>query len=525
MQRGVSGSHDAPEVGVAERHLRCFAAGLPAEAAGALSRARSEGVPVAILDGLEGALPAALSVDERWRAAVQADADRADRLLRVAQAVERALAATAGLACADSVLGPGWSADFDVYARADAVGPASRALRQAGAITLDELQAGLRGTKAATDPPQHFAVCEDGLVIGSAELLTRLWTGGAAAAPAVARATGADGLPRLVPQDVARRRLAKLAAARRPTVRGLAELVVLLERGVPLPRPFAGGVLRRYAALERALGGPGVVTAAAAGAPRRPGARALWVAARARAVRRETLRRFRRGHVSVAFCGLDGAGKTTQVAFLVASLERGGVPAQASWTRLGNKASGLVAGPARLAQRLLPRGSHSYETVREESGRRDPDRASDVDPPLTRRGVVGWSWALAVTIDYVVRARAARRRARGHVLVLDRALTDALVDLEDNYGVVLGLGLQRRLLDRWAPRPDLVFYLQLSGSTAKARKDDVFTAADLELRRGRYERLLKELDNVVALDAQRPRAELAAEALGHVGAAGRFTAG
>lgn len=509
---------DAQTLGDPGGCLRSFARTLPEAPAEAIARARAQGVPVAALDRLEGALPVGLAGAEPWRAAVRADTERADRLLRATRAVERALVGTAGVARAGSVLGHGWSADVDVYARPDAVEPAGRALRRAGAVPLDRVRAvlsGRGGTRrgVATD----FAVLEDGLVVGSAELLTRLWTGGAPAAPAVARATGA-GLPSLAAPDVALRRLGKLAAGRATTVRGLAELTALLERDVPLPPALAGGVLRRYAALERTLSGVGPVSAAAATTRRHPAATATWARARARAVRREASRRRRRGQLRVAFCGLDGAGKSTQVAMLVNNLERAGVPARASWTRLGNRASPAVAGLATVAQRLLPSGTHSYEAVRAEAGRREPDRPGAVAPPLTRRGVVGYSWALAVTVDYVLRARAARRRAAGTVLVLDRALPDALVELEDNYGVALDLRLQRRLLERWTPRPDLVFHLQLPGAVAKARKEDVFSAAELEIQRGRYERLLAALDGVVTLDAQRPAAELAAEVLRQVGA-------
>ena len=500
-----------PEAAAA--HLRAFARSLPADPEAAVRAARAQGVPVAVLDA---DVAPALSAAEPWCAAAESDRSRAQRIAAAFEGAERVLAGVPGVAVADPLLGRGWSSDVDVFAAPEAVARAGEALRAAGAVPVDGLLATVRGRGMRHGEPRHFALVGDDGVIAAVELLTELWTRGAPAAPAVARAVSGDtGLPRLAERDVALRRVGKLAAARAPTVRGLLELTVLLERGATLPRGLAGGVLRRHRELEAALAGPGIVTAAAAAAPRRPGAAAAWLAARARALRRATRSR---GQLRVAFCGVDGAGKSTQVAALEGNLKRAGVPAKWTWTRLGSRASAPVAGLARFAQRMLPHGTHSYESVREQAGRSDPERSVPVEPPLTRRGPIGWAWALAVTIDYLVRARTAVRRAPGVVLVLDRALPDALVGLEDNYGVALELRTQHRLLERFTPRPHIVFYLRLAGAAAKARKDDSFTAAELEAHRAHYEELLQTLDNVFTLDAERPRDELALEVLRRVSA-------
>jgi thymidylate kinase len=126
---------------------------------------------------------------------------------------------------------------------------------------------------------------------------------------------------------------------------------------------------------------------------------------------------------------------------------------------------------------------------------------------------VGWTWALVLTIDYLLRTWTVRRRATGSVLVLDRALPDAMVELGDDYGVVLRLGLQRRLLERFTPAPDITFHIRLPGAVAKARKDDVFTVAELEAQARRYEELLADMPGVVVLDGRKPPDELALEAL------------
>lgn len=485
--------------------LDAFAAALPPDVVSALERIRAHGVPACVLTA------PAHAGDERWRRAVEDSSHRAERIARARVIVAEAVGSLPGLALSDGVLGPAWSADVDVYVEPEAVAAAGAALLAAGALAVDPVQRRLSGGEEA--PPRHFALVDGGGVLAPVELVDRLWSGGPAAGPAIARAEVREGTRHLGAADVAARRTAKAAEARRPTVRALAELTELVERGTPLPRRLARAALARHATLEHELMGPGPVRAAVAGQPWRPGAGWLWLRARVRGAR--SVMRPRRGQLRVAFVGVDGAGKSTQATRLAANLRRAGVPTEAIWARLGNRALAPVATMAKLAQRLLPPGSHSFEATREAAGRTDPEAdPAAIAIPLSRRGPVGWSWALAVTLDYVARTRVDHRRGRGRVLVLDRALPDALVALEDNYGVALSLGLQRRLLERWVPAPDLVIYLRLPGTVAKARKDDTFTAAELEIQRERYERLLAGLgERVVVLDAQRSRSEIAAAAL------------
>ncbi len=500
-----------------ERLLRAFARRLPAEPDAALARLRRERVPVAVVAALAGDVPGALAASAVWRSAAEADRQRAERLRRAAAIVEVALAGIGGLAIAADTLGWSWSSDLDVFATAGALGTASAALRDAGGIELDALTGLLApGRRRPTAPARHFALLRAGAVLAPVELSTVLWDRGEPAAPAIERGLPGDGgLPHLLGRDATRRRVAKLAATRRPTLRGAVELSALIDRGEALETAaMSASALRRHAPVERALGPPGPLSAAAERT--RPRVNGAWAGARTQALRREAAARARPRQVRIGFCGIDGAGKSTQAARLVENLERSGVGARASWTRLGNRASGPVEALARTAQRLLPTGTHSFQATREAAGRRAPagDPQGPPQPPgialpLTRRGPVGWSWALAVTLDYLVRSRRAQRRASGSVLVLDRAVSDALVELQDDYGIALRLGLQRRLLARFAPRPHTTFYLRLPGSVAKARKDDVFTAAELEVQIRRYDALLETQPGVVVLEAQRPRDELA----------------
>jgi hypothetical protein len=117
-------------------------------------------------------------------------------------------------------------------------------------------------------------------------------------------------------------------------------------------------------------------------------------------------------------------------------------------------------------------------------------------------------------VDYLRFLRLATWRSSAPVLVFDRGLPDALVGLEEEFGGAVGLRLHRGLIRRWGPRADVMFYLRLSGSAARGRKEDSFAAEVLEAHVRRYEELLPRMPGtIVVLDAQRPPDALAHEAL------------
>jgi thymidylate kinase len=443
------------------------------DAGGLLVALRRHGVPPAAVADLTSEL----DHDESWREAVAADRARGERMERAVAAVEAALAPLAGgVEVLRSPLGAAWGRDVDVVVSHGRLEDAEAALRTRGWPSLDPLLTAIGRGDARC---RRYAVIEGGEALASVELRT-------GATPDRLRRLGAKG-----------------AAARRPTVRAALELAALAEeRGAREVRRAAPLALRRCARLERELGASGPMTELARGLPPRPNlawprARLTHLPLRASRLRAERL--------VVSFSGIDGSGKSTQAALLRESLDRLGVPAAAVWGRVGFSSSRLLSGVTDAIRRFLPSGSHSAQRARAEG-------SGGGEQPLTRRGPVGWSWALAVTVEYLRQVRAGVRRRRGHVVVLDRGLPDALVDLEQGFGGSLGLGLHRRLVRRFTPRADVMFYLRISGAAAVARKDDFFAASVLQGYADRLDALAPPLGAVV-VDAEQPLAELAHEIL------------
>ncbi len=443
-----------------------------------LAELERHGIPPTATADAVARLAPVITEDEAWRAAVTADRAREQRMGRALAVVEHALGPVAdAVTISRSPLGAAWGRDVDVLVRSGRLADAEAALLSAGFPSIDPLLARL----GIADAGLRYAVIDGADALTSVELTATKTT------------------------DRLRRQAAKAAAARRPAARHALELAALAqERGADEVRAVAVVALRRCARLERDLGVSGPATELARGLAPRPNL--AWPRARLDNLGLR-LGRLRARRLVVAFSGIDGSGKSTQAALLGSALERLGVPATTVWGRIGFSGSRLLDNVAGLVRRFLPAGSHSAQRARAEGL-----DAGAGKQPLTRRGPLGWSWALAVTLEYLRQVRGQIRRARGRVVVLDRTLSDALVDLEQGFGGELRLGLHRRLVQRLAPRADIIFYLRISGAAAVARKDDFFAANVLQAYADRLDALAPSLGAVV-VDAERPPEEIAHDAL------------
>lgn len=440
-----------------------------------------------------------LARSDAWRQAVEADRNRVDRVARALELTAMALGPLRQrLALAPSALGGEWARDLDVVVAPDALTEAMQSLRRAGFIDLDPL---LRRLGRSTRAFSSFAATDESGVLAAVELVVR-GPGLSSIDDVLARArVTRSPLPRLSVGDLLLRRCAKVNAARSPTLRDVLELLALLQAGSSLPlRGDVAVAVRRCAALERRIAGPRQLSAMAAKLPGRSrlgsvSARGHWAYSAARRTLTRTLRR--RPVVRIGFSGIDGAGKSTQAELLAGGLLRIGVPAHVHWSRLGSGGT-LLTVLAAIRRRLIPDAPHSALVARA--------AGAPVERLPTRRGILGWTWALVVAFDYLWFVHVARPRG-GEVLVYDRALLDALVGLERGYGGAVNLRLQRWLIRRGVPEPDVTFYLRLETQTALDRKMDVFVSAVLEQYVREYDGVASQLARVTSIDARRPATE------------------
>jgi thymidylate kinase len=209
----------------------------------------------------------------------------------------------------------------------------------------------------------------------------------------------------------------------------------------------------------------------------------------------------RRGRV-VAISGVDGSGKSTLRATLAENLERAGVPVSTVWVRPG-MGLGRLMSLASVAKRLIRQDA--APGVRAMA---DPDAAR----PASRRGPLGYVWALLVTVAFLVGVWRQHASARG-VVLYDRHLVDALATLDFAYEGV-DLRLQHRLVRAFLPRADVRLYLDVPAEVSVARKpDDVLGEHAVRRQLAAYARWLDQLPATVRLDATEPAGDLVAEAL------------
>lgn len=368
-----------------------------------------------------------------------------------------------------SPLGAAWSKDLDVWLAAP-VDP--QKLAELGWIPLG----GLRGG----DPYQRWAVVARGKLLAGVDLHLEPDEQG----------VGVDAV------------LRRCVRTGRVTVREVLELRHLRREGHVLPS--AHPVIRAAARAEAALGGTDLA-AWLDGRPQRP---PFEIGLEGRGRLRARVGRLAARPVVVAVSGVDGAGKSTLADALATELGAAGFNTTRVWARPGMEMR-FVKTAARAVKRLLRKGSDSAvrAIARGETAGR---------PPASRRGLVGWAWALLVTLSYVAKVRGAVLRARG-ILVFDRHLLDALVTLDFVYGSV-DLRLQRTLVRALVPKAAITLYLAIPAEEAIGRKQSaVFGEHAVRSQLELYERRRSEINGLVELDATMPAESIVTEAVAAIG--------
>jgi thymidylate kinase len=212
----------------------------------------------------------------------------------------------------------------------------------------------------------------------------------------------------------------------------------------------------------------------------------------------------------VALSGIDGSGKSTQARALCETLERLGYDAVVAWMPLAHNAwLERLARPMKRALARSPRRRAGLAPAPQgETGLHQ-----DVGTELRDRSpLVSLAWTLLVALanaSFHLRA-AAVDGVRGRVVVFDRYLLDTAARFRFQYGAERRFPVQNALVRMLSPRPLASFWLDVDAATSFARKDDLWTLADLGTQARLYREEAERLD-VIRLDGRRPQEELAAE--------------
>jgi thymidylate kinase len=183
----------------------------------------------------------------------------------------------------------------------------------------------------------------------------------------------------------------------------------------------------------------------------------------------------------VALCGIDGVGKSTQAANLVAWARERGLEADTLWCRWDP----VLARPAiRLLNRYSGGGTSDGGDKGDHARRRGLKKRVLSIAPLRA------AWRGVMVLDYGIRTsfRVRRARRRLDLLVLDRYWHDVIVDLSAGGEMVK----PPRLLTLLLPRPDLVIVLELPEEEAIVRQPDALDLTHLRQRRRLYDVLARQ---------------------------------
>jgi len=226
--------------------------------------------------------------------------------------------------------------------------------------------------------------------------------------------------------------------------------------------------------------------------------------------------RRRRGGV-IALSGIDGSGKSTQAAHLADSLHLLGHPTTVEWSRITFEPALRRIG---AVPRTLLRWYHGggRPVAPGAVGRGAEDVGASAAAALRRRHpALNQAWALVVAVIHgAAQRRALRPHLRqGRVVVRDRYVLDAMVQLADVYGRQHQVRMQWAVLRRLCPRPIAAFWLDLDPREAFRRKPEEYSVEELAAHRRRYE-VAHERIGVVRVDAGRPPEVIAAEMARHV---------
>jgi thymidylate kinase len=212
----------------------------------------------------------------------------------------------------------------------------------------------------------------------------------------------------------------------------------------------------------------------------------------------------------VAFSGLDGSGKSSQVRALTMMLEQLDVAVVAEWKPLGHNAS--IRAIRRATKRIFAT-FRGLDTKQLDQLKR-PGRSliAGANPALLggrQNLLLTHIWATMVCLASAGHYRMVTLRhvGSGRLIVFDRFALDTSAQLRFFYGPEHRFGLQRTLIRMLCPTPIGAWLLDVPGEVALARKPEQYDLAQLK----QQETLLREEAarlGVTRVDGTRPMSEL-----------------
>lgn len=198
----------------------------------------------------------------------------------------------------------------------------------------------------------------------------------------------------------------------------------------------------------------------------------------------------------ICFMGLDGSGKTTQAKALVEAMQRAGIKTK----HVPNRLEYRITRPfIHLVKALFFRGKDNFQNY---SG------YSRTKNRLFQNPLISTAYISLALIDYffqnLVRSRIPL--LRGNSVISDRYVHDTVVDLavDHNYSGRKLRNMVKRFLFL-APKPDIMFLIDLPEEIAYQRKNDIPSIEYLKERRRIYLDMAKECDMVVLDGTQDPK--------------------